>query len=104
MISMSSLQTQIKHEISPTKCSLPNKISRLQTLKRDIINQGILTSRKMAQNFNRITKTEQTKFLLNNRYMASTLEWQKTMIDTIQIRRLHIIEQASFIINHKLLT
>ena len=36
-------------EISPTNCSLPNKINRLQILKRDIIHQRMLTSRKMAE-------------------------------------------------------
>ena len=91
------------NEMSPTNESLQNEIERLQTLKKDMIQQAVITSRRMADRLNTIVQIEQNKFSLMNRYMASTYEWQKVVFDTIETRRLHMIERANFIIKHKLL-
>jgi hypothetical protein len=41
-------------ETSPTTCCVSNEIKRLQALKNDIIDQAILTSRRLAENLDTI--------------------------------------------------
>jgi len=91
-------------ETSPTSCSLSNEIKRLQTLKRDIICQAILTRRTMADNLNTMIQMEQHKFTSKNRFIESTFDWRKMVLDAIEIRRLHMIKRANFITKHKLRT
>lgn len=79
-----------------------NEIQRLQTLKHDIIHRATLTSRRKAEKLNTIIQVEHNRFSVRNRYMESTSEWQKMVFDTIEARRLHMIERANFITKHKL--
>ncbi|CAF1511616.1 unnamed protein product [Adineta steineri] len=80
------------------------EIKKLQDLKHDIIHQAILTSRRMADEFNTIIEKEKTKFTLENRFIQSTAQWQKLVFDAIDIRRQHMIKRTNFIIKHKLAT
>ncbi|CAF4001072.1 unnamed protein product [Adineta steineri] len=81
-----------------------NDIKKFQDLKHDIIHQAILTSRRMADDFNTIIEKEKKKFTLQNRFIQSTAQWQKLVFDTIDIRREYMIKRANFIIKHKLAT
>ncbi|CAF1294384.1 unnamed protein product [Adineta steineri] len=81
-----------------------NEIKKLQDLKHDIIHQAILTSRRMADDFNTIIEKEKTKFTLENRFIQSTAPWQRLVLDAISIRRQHMIKRANLIIKHKLAT
>jgi hypothetical protein len=87
---------------SPTTCTLSNEIKRLQVMRRDIIHQTIIASRRMAENLKTMIQIEQNKFSLKNRFIECTSEWQKMVLNAIEIRRLHMIERASFTIKHKL--
>lgn len=89
---------------SPTTCSSSIEINRLQILKRDIIHQAIITSRRMAENLNTMIQIEQDKFSSTNRFMESTSEWQQMVFDTIETRRLNMIKRANCVIKHKLAT
>lgn len=91
-------------QISTEHYSTSDEINRLQALKKDIIHQAMLTSRGMVDDLNVIIETEQNRFLRKNRFMESTSKWQKTVLDTIQRRRLHQIERAYFICKYKLAT
>ena len=44
-------------------------------------------SSKLIDNFNIIIQSEENKFLVKNRYMESTLEWQKSVFNAIENRR-----------------
>ena len=90
--------------ITPTACVLSDDMDRLRTLKKDIIHQAILTSSKMIDNLNLIIQSEEKKFTVKNRYMNSTSEWQKSVFNAIENRRLHMIQRAKFIIKQKLPT
>ena len=83
-------------------CSISNQIKKLQVLKKDIIDRALITCHRMVKDLNTIITTEQSKFSLKNRFMESTSKWQKVVFDTIEMRRLHQIERANFILNHKL--
>ena len=84
--------------------SPPNEINRLQVLKRDIIHQAINSSHGMTEMFNAIIQKEQNRFLLKNRFMESTSEWQQAVSNAIENRRLHMIDRSNFIIAHRLAT
>ena len=90
--------------INPTACVLSADMERLRTLKKDIIDQAIVTSSKMIDNLNLIIQSEENKFSVKNRYMESTSEWQKSVFNAIENRRLHMIQRANFVIKHKLRT
>ena len=87
-----------------TACVLSTDMERLRTLKKDIIDQAILTSSNVRDNLNRIIQIEENKFSVQNRYMESTSEWQKSVFNAIENRRLHMIQRANFMIKHKLWT
>ena len=80
----------------------PNEVKRLQALKSDIVQQAILTIRGMKENLNATIQIEQNKFSLKNRYMESTTGWQTRVFDAIEMRRLHMIDRANFVIRYKL--
>ena len=61
--------------ITPTACFSSNDKERLQTLKKDAIDQAIFTSSNIRANRNIIIETKQNKFSLENRCMESTSEW-----------------------------
>ena len=90
--------------ITSTSCLLSTDMERLRTLKKDIIDQAIVSSSKMRDNLNLIIQTEENKFSVQNRYMESTSEWQKTIFNAIKNRRLHMIQRANFMIKRKLRT
>ncbi|CAF1495660.1 unnamed protein product [Adineta steineri] len=79
-----------------------NEIKKLQDLKYDIIQQAVLTGRRMADDLTTIIEKEKKKFTLQNRFIQSTAPWQRLVLDAIDIRRQHMIKRASFINNHKL--
>ena len=87
-----------------TACVLSTDMERLRALKKDIIDQAIVTSSKMIDNLNLIIQSEQNKFSVKNRYMESTSEWQKSVFNAIENRRRHMIQRANFMIKHKLRT
>ena len=91
-------------QTSANNCFVSNEINRLQALKKDIIHQAIITNRGMVENLKTIITAEQNKFSLKNRFMESTSTWQKIVLDTIEMRRLHQVERARFIIQYKLAT
>ena len=88
----------------PLTCCLTDEIETIQTLKRDIIHQAISTSYGMAQKLNKMIQLEKNKYTLKNRLLESTSEWQHMVLNAIELRRLHIIKRANFIIKHKLAT
>ena len=90
--------------ITSTACVLSTDMERLRALKKDIIDQAILTSSKMIDNLNLIIQSEENKFSVQNRYMESTSEWQKSVFNAIENRRLHMIQRANFMIKYKLRT
>ena len=90
--------------ITSTTCVLSADMERLRTLKKDIIDQAIATCSKMRDNLNLIIQIEENKFSVRNRYMESTSEWQKSVFNAIENRRLHMIHRANFMITHKLRT
>ena len=89
-------------DITSTACVVSTDMERLRTLKKDIIDQAIVTSSKIIDNLNLIIQSEENKFAVKNRYMESTSEWQKSVFNAIENRRLHMIQRANFIIKHKL--
>lgn len=91
-------------QTSTNDLSLENEINRLEILKKDIIDQAIITNRKMTENLNTIIETEQKKFSLKNRYIGSASEWQQMVLNTIKKRRQYMISRTNFIIQHKLAT
>jgi hypothetical protein len=56
------------------------------------------------ENFNKVIQEEKNKFSKKNIFMEFTSEWQKMVYNAIEIRRLHIIQRASFIKKYKLTT
>ena len=91
-------------EITPTACYSSNDKERLQTLKKDAIDQAILTSSNMRANRNIIIETKQNKFSLENRCMESTSDWQRLVSNAIENRRLHMTRRTDFMIKQKLRT
>ena len=86
--------------ITPTACLLSNDMERLRTLKKDIIDQAIATCSKMRDNLNLIIEIEENKFSVQNRYMESTSQWQKSVFNAIENRLLNMIQRANFMIKH----
>ncbi|CAF4115356.1 unnamed protein product [Adineta steineri] len=80
-----------------------NEIKKLQDLKHDIIQQAVFTSRQMANDLTKIIEKEKKKFTLQNRFIQSTAQWQKLVLDTIDKRQQHMIKRVNFIIKHKLI-
>ncbi|CAF1349805.1 unnamed protein product [Adineta steineri] len=80
-----------------------NEIKKLQDLKHDIIQQAVFTSRQMANDLTKIIEKEKKKFTLQNRFIQSTAQWQKLVLDAIDKRRQHMIKRVNFIIKHKLI-
>ena len=90
--------------ITSTSCVLSTDMERLRTLKKDIIDQAIVTSSKMIDNFNIIIQSEENKFSVKNRYMESTSKWQMSVFNAIETRRTHTIQRAKVLIKHELRT
>ena len=89
-------------EPSTNTPTLTNEITRLQTLKKDILTQAISTSHGMIENLNTMIQEELKKYSLQNRFLESTAEWQKLVLDAIHTRQLHMIKRSKFTIGHKL--
>ncbi|CAF1542967.1 unnamed protein product [Adineta ricciae] len=79
-----------------TTCTSSNTIETLITLKKDIIQQAIFIHQKKHEQIQTIIHTEQKKFLVENRYMESTSEYQKRVNEAIEQRRQHMIERANY--------
>ena len=82
-------------------CSCSEMI-RLESLKKDLINQAIITSRGLIENHNAMIQNEQHKYSTMNKYLESTAEWQKTVLDIIEVRRVHMIQHGNYILKYKL--
>ena len=55
----------------------------------------------MKDGLSSILQNELNKFLVKNRYLQSTSQWQKTVSNAIENRQLHMIRRAKFVIAHK---
>ena len=91
-------------QVSQNHHSLQNDNERLKLLKNDIIQQAIITSRKLANNLNKDIQTDQRKFSVKNRFIESTWEWQRMVLNAIETRRNHMIKRANFLLKHTLAT
>ncbi|CAF1079912.1 unnamed protein product [Adineta ricciae] len=89
-------------EISPTTCCSLNEMEKLKLLKNDIIHRAIFTNCKKIGNLDTAIQNAQSRFSLKNRFMYSTLEGQKIVLDAIETRQLHIIKHAIYIKQYRL--
>jgi alpha-D-ribose 1-methylphosphonate 5-triphosphate synthase subunit PhnL len=92
----------VSTDATSSSSSSTDEINRLKQLKKDIIQQTIITNREIEEGFDRIIQAEQEKFSVKNRYTESTSEWQKIVFDSIEQRRLYMITRANFILDYKL--
>jgi hypothetical protein len=79
-----------------------NELQRMKQLKDDVIHQSILTGLTMVENYRRTVMIETKKYFVKSDVDASTKEWQLTVINAIESRRLHMIERAVYITQYKL--
>ncbi|CAF1682510.1 unnamed protein product [Adineta ricciae] len=89
---------------STTAYTSSNTIETLVTSKKDIIQEAIFIHQKEHEQIQTIIHTEQNKFLHQNRYMASTSEYQKRVHEAIEQRRQHMIEHANYAKYYRLST
>ena len=88
----------------PITYTSSNTIEALITLKKDIIQEAIYIHQKELKQIQTIIQTEQRKFLVQNRYMEKTSEYQQRANEAIEHRRQHMIERANYMKQFRLST
>ena len=91
-------------EIDATEPTTSNEWEKMKQLKSDIIGRCINTGRGVEEKFRQMVLLEKEKYFVKRGVDDSTSEWQFAVIDSIESRRLHMIERASYITQFKLAT
>ncbi|CAF1032628.1 unnamed protein product [Didymodactylos carnosus] len=90
---------QANDDMKQNTLSTHNPFATLVQYKYDIINQAVITSGKMADNFVTIVLDQKKKLSSNH---TSQSDWHASVIKAIENRRLHMIHRAAYIVKHKL--
>lgn len=91
-------------EINALEPTTSTEWEKMKQLKNDIIRRCIETGRGVEEKFSHMVLLEKEKYFVKRDVDQSTSEWQSAVIDSIEIRRLYMIERASRITQFKLAT
>ena len=89
-------------EIDATEPTTSTEWEKMKQLKSDIIRRCINTGRGVKEKFRQMVLLEKEKYFVKRDADESTSEWQLAVINSIEIRRLHMIQRASHITQFKL--
>ena len=89
-----------KQTMTANASSLP-QTEKMQRLDPDILYQSILTARIRAENFNK-TVVKKQKYSIKDYSDRATHKKKNLIINTIEYRRLHEMEYATYTIQYKL--
>ena len=89
-------------EIDGTEQTSPTEWETVKQLQKDIIHRCIITGRGVAENYYKAVVHEKEKYFVKRIGDESTSEWQVVVINTIESRRLQMIERSAYITQFKL--
>ena len=92
---VSTLFDRMIDEIDVMEQTSPTEWERMKQLKKDIIHRCIITGRGVAENCYKAVVCEKEKYFVKRNVDESTSEWQVIVINTIESRRLQMIERAA---------
>ncbi len=91
-------------EIDATEQTTWADWEKMEQLKNDIIRRCIATGRGVVETLRETMLLETGKYSVKRDVDEFVSEWQFAVINAIEIRRLHIIERASYITRFELAT
>jgi hypothetical protein len=101
-IIITNQQNAIEQDASSNRS--PYQFDKTNQFKTDIIQQSIIISCQMGENFVKIVRDEQQRHSFNRNDDESQSEKQVSVINAIETRRLHMIKRVKYITQQKLAT
>lgn len=84
--------------------SLLIEFEKLKQFKQDIINQSIQAGRNLIESFKKTVHDEQKKFFIKKNADEHRYNMDVTLLNTVETRRLHMIEREKYITKQTLST
>lgn len=104
LVSRPTLFDLMLDDIDATQQTTPMEWEGIKQLKNDILRRGIMADCGMAEKFRNAALAEKEKYFVKRNVDESITNWQMAVINTIERRRLHMIERAAYITQFKLST
>jgi hypothetical protein len=99
------LLTQAQDTIEQQNASITTSFDCLEKLgqyKHDVIQQSVITGRKISDSLAKIVLDEKQKYCRSENDAKAQSEWWVAVINAMETRRLHMIERAEYMTKHKL--
>ena len=91
-------------EIDAMEQTSPTEWEQMKQLKKDIIHRCIVIGRGMVDHYHHNVLLAQEKYFAKRGVDEAKAEWQLEVIQTIETRRLHMLERSTCLIQLKLAT